>query len=144
MAAVLFFIVAALGALAVIFCGYIDPKSLVFVAPVMGWKIFVCIRHGLRLQKEKQIRESAEYIAVERAVNDLVYLGADIEHVLQNLPNGLHFVTRQQTVGFLNGGFRSFERVTIEGPSQLVLVDSIRGIVAGKRISVRAPVKRSS
>lgn len=78
-------------------------------------------------------------MGVVRALNEIAYLGADIEHVLQSLPVGLHLRKRHQTVGFLRGGFRSFERVEIRGRFQIIYIDCIAGIVAGKRTSVPLP-----
>lgn len=122
-------------------CVFFSPKDIAVVGPIIGLKVFVVVSHGIRLKEEAKIRRSTEYVTVEQAMHKLAYARADVEHVLQNMPKGLEVSKRTNEVGFLQGGFRRFERIEIVGPSQTILLDCIDGRVAGRRISVRIPAK---
>ena len=137
--AAFFFTIGGLGILMIVGCVFFSPKDIGVVGPIIGLKVFVVVRHGIRLKEEAKIRRSTEYVTVEQAMHKLAYARADVEHVLQNLPEGLQVSKRTKEIGFLRGGFRHFERVEIVGPAQTVLLDCIDGRVAGKRISVRVP-----
>lgn len=136
--ALYFFGLAVLTALIVLVFGILQPKSLQ-VAPLLGWLIYRLIKQGLRLTKEHRVRASASYGLIKKAVTEQAHEDADVENILQNLPEGLQVSKRTNEVGFLRGGFRRFERIEIVGSGQTVLLDCIDGRVAGKRISVRLP-----
>ncbi|MBL9200169.1 MAG: hypothetical protein JNL39_06660 [Opitutaceae bacterium] len=121
---------------------FLQPDSLL-VAPLQAWMVYLGIRHGLRNTREHRVRASANYGSIKKTFTELAYDDAEVENILQNLPEGLQVSKRTKEIGFLRGGFRRFERIEIMGPSQTILLDCIDGRVAGKRISVRVPSRRS-
>lgn len=71
--------------------------------------VYLGIRHGLRFTREHRVRASASYGLIKKTVTEQAYEDADVERILQNLPEGLHVSKRTKEIGFLRGGFRRFE-----------------------------------